>query len=521
MKKSLLPAYLFLFSVFFFFSLELKGQFNLIFEENFDVEGAPDSTYWSYCSRTSVDWAKYLVSNNPETVEVKEGKLFLRSIKNLDQTTDNVPYLTGGVQTKGKVGIRYGKVEVRAKLPEGQGSFPAIWMMPKQATYGGWPRSGEIDIMEHLNFDNYIYHTIHSYYATNPPNGLGNKIPNDHTTATYNKNQFNTYSLEWYPDRLVFLVNGVTNLTYPRLDPAVQWQWPYDHEFYLILNSSCNGSWGGPVTDSHLPFEMEVDWVKIYELQLEDYNVPLWSGANDFDSNFFENTYVENITATGTIDPYEINYSSKPDEYFTVVDEKIKVESGADFSINLKAFSLGSYNESVVLQDLRYTCVYAYADMNGDYSYETSLPRIGNQPPLNDIGGNMESMDVTFNFQAPDVTQESSGRIRVVYNNAWYNHPHADAPVYEGLVYDFDLEIYPLNANISNPDNFKPQVYRLDDVLYVEGLNKEAVISVYDITGKLILNKIISNSPTTIHIPQQLVIVKIQNADGQIFRTKL
>ncbi len=523
MRKITLIISFLLLSVLFLYPQGTTDKFTLIFEENFETEGAPDDAHWSYCTRQSSDWNKYLVEGNSETVEVKDGKLFLRAIKNNDRASDNVPYLTGGIKTQGKVGIKYGKVEVRAKVTEGQGSFPAIWMMPTVATYGGWPKSGEIDIMEHLNYDNYIWHTIHSEYTWT----LGQQDnPKNHTTAPYNKNQFNTYSLEWYPDRLEFFVNGVKNHTYPRMQPAVEWQWPFDHEFYLILNTACDGSWGGAVNESHLPFEMEVDWVKMYQLNEDyeeegSYNIPAWSADIAYNNPKLNDTYVENITAEGTIQPYELTFGSKPENHYTFIDQAINVHPDADFSLNLKAFSLGDYTVTTVLQDLRYTCVYAYADLDGDYTFETVLPRIGNQPPNHNVGGNFESMDATFNFKAPEVTEDTQGRIRIVYHNAWSNHANADAPISEGLVYDFNVNIKPVETNVIKVSSFNPAVSLIGDQLIIEGLSSDVTVSVFDYTGKMISNKRFSGASASLSIPNQFLIVKIQNAEGEVYTCKL
>lgn len=106
---------------------------------------------------------------------VKEGKLILKAVKHADG------YHTGGVESFKKFSFKYGKVEVKAKLSSGQGTWPAIWMMPEKSVFGDWPRSGEIDIMEHLNNDTKTYQVIHSYYVDNL--GIKNDPANSHTPA--------------------------------------------------------------------------------------------------------------------------------------------------------------------------------------------------------------------------------------------------------------------------------------------------------------------------------------------------
>ena len=110
--------------------------------------------------------------------------------------TDSVKYQTGCIESKGKFSFKYGKVEVRAKLSKGKGSWPAIWLMPEKSIYGGWPNSGEIDIMEHLNADTIVYQTIHSNYVDVQQK---KKDPLYAITAPFHVDQYNVYGLEWFP----------------------------------------------------------------------------------------------------------------------------------------------------------------------------------------------------------------------------------------------------------------------------------------------------------------------------------
>lgn len=232
----------------------------IIFEDDFDQEGRiPDETKWSLCPRQTPPWAKYL-SESYDQAYVENGRLILKAEK------INGEYKTGGIQTLGKVDFLYGKVEVCAKFAKtAQGGWPAIWMMPSNSLE--WPKGGEIDIMEQLNHDDYVYHTIHSHYK----NDLGNQTPNPTATSKYNKDAFNIYAVEWTSETLTFSVNGKIVLVYPNLhleDEAEKLQWPYTKKFYLILNYALGGpdTWPGPITDSQLSATMEIDWVKVTKL---------------------------------------------------------------------------------------------------------------------------------------------------------------------------------------------------------------------------------------------------------------
>lgn len=235
-------------------------DWKLIWEDQFEKEGQPDREKWSFAGRSSPDWACYC-TDSKETAFIRDGRLILRSGLNT-QAGDTIKYQTGCLHTKKHFSFQYGKVEVKAMLSKGKGSWPAIWMMPKDAVYGGWPASGEIDIMEHLNYDSIFYQTIHSTYVDqkdkkdNPPYYHTDKFLID---------DFNIFGLEWYPDRLDFFLNGKKTFTYPRVESEGKDQWPFDQSFYLILNQALGGNWVGEIHDEDLPVEMQVDWVKVYQ----------------------------------------------------------------------------------------------------------------------------------------------------------------------------------------------------------------------------------------------------------------
>lgn len=232
----------------------------VVFWDDFEQsDSIPDTSKWGLCPPQTSAWNRYM-SNSYDQAYISDGKLVL-----LGEKVDGT-YKTGGVQSLGKFEFIYGKVEVNARFTNAQGGWAAIWMMPKASTpiYNGWPACGEIDIMEHLNHDGYIYQTIHTHYK----NTLGYNTPTPGATATINVGEFNTYGLEWSEDSLVFSVNGVTTHTYPNLklaDEETKKQWPFCSPYYLILNQALGGSgtWPGPITDSQLPAKMEVDWVRI------------------------------------------------------------------------------------------------------------------------------------------------------------------------------------------------------------------------------------------------------------------
>lgn len=171
---------------------------------------------------------------------------------------DTAPYLTGGIYTKDKVSFMNGRLEIRAKLPNAQGAWPAIWLLPVKAP---WPMGGEIDIMEHLNHDTIAYQTVHSNFTYK----LGIKTPTPATTSPIDPLDYNTYAIEMYPDSLSFYVNDKHTLTYPRIQTDKEGQFPFDNPFYLLIDMQLGGSWVGKVDPKELPIEMHVDWVRFYQ----------------------------------------------------------------------------------------------------------------------------------------------------------------------------------------------------------------------------------------------------------------
>lgn len=158
----------------------------------------------------------------------------------------------------------YGKFEVKAKLPQGSGTWPAIWLMPERSIYGNWPYSGEIDMMEHVGWDmGKVHFSVHTqrYY---------HKINTQKTSITTIQNmatEFHIYSIEWLPDQIMFFVDGILKWIYRPTDYVAcptQAEWPFDKPFFLILNIAIGG-WGGSPYASFEEEQMLVDYVRIYQ----------------------------------------------------------------------------------------------------------------------------------------------------------------------------------------------------------------------------------------------------------------
>lgn len=236
-------------------------KYRLVWQDHF--KGTTyDGKSWTKIPRGKADWNRHM-SHADSLFAVRDGKLILRGCVNTNLTADTARFVTGGLYTRHKRTIKYGKVEVRAKLGRAQGAWPAIWMLPDSES-SQWPDGGEIDIMEHLNHDTIAYQTVHSYYTyvlkkdQTPPHG---------STLGIDRDGYNTYAVEILPDSLVFSINGRTSFSYPRIDTTDKGQYPFGTPYYLLIDMQIQGAWVGKADPTQLPVEMQVDWVKFYELR--------------------------------------------------------------------------------------------------------------------------------------------------------------------------------------------------------------------------------------------------------------
>ena len=243
----------------------------LVWSEEFDYQGAPDTTHWAYdlgdgCPQIC-GWGnneRQFYTTDLANARVAEGQLVIEA----HQTDDpEQPYTSARLVTRGKAAWTYGRIEVRAKLPRGRGTWPAIWMLPAEARYGGWPRCGEIDIMEHVGYNPLkVFGTVH----TEAYNHMYGTQQGDSILVADAADAFHVYAIEWRPDGIEFLVDGEVYHHFPRYseDPAA---WPFDQPFYLILNLAVGGNWGGRhgVSPHIWPQQLQVDYVRVYELPAE------------------------------------------------------------------------------------------------------------------------------------------------------------------------------------------------------------------------------------------------------------
>lgn len=199
----------------------------------------------------------------PENSFVQDGHLHIVAIQDEYTAEEGTRYYTSArMRTPNKGDWKYARVDVKAKVPVGQGVWPAIWMLPTDWEYGGWPNSGEIDIMEHINLQTEIHGTVHTE-AYNHKRGTqrGGRI--EVPDADEN---FHVYSIVWTEDKIDFLVDDQQYYTFSNDGKGDSATWPFDKRFHLILNVAIGGDWpGDPTTDTRFPKEMIIDYVRVYQ----------------------------------------------------------------------------------------------------------------------------------------------------------------------------------------------------------------------------------------------------------------
>ena len=205
-------------------------------------------------------------SDDDSTAFIQDGKLVIRAdlVPQGTGSSDNLRYFSSArLRTSGKGDWRYGRIEVKAKLALGQGIWPAIWMLPTDWMYGGWPESGEIDIMEHVGYDpGRVHGSIHtgSYnHKINTQRG-GSKLLDKISSKFY------VYAIEWYEDRIDFLIDDAKYFSFQNEGKNDFNTWPFNQRFHLLINIEVGGDWpGSPDETTQFPTEMEVEYVRVYE----------------------------------------------------------------------------------------------------------------------------------------------------------------------------------------------------------------------------------------------------------------
>jgi beta-glucanase (GH16 family) len=227
---------------------------SIVWAEEFNTDGAPDATKWGYDIGGN-GWGNQELeyyTNRPDNAIISNGSLKIMAKK---ESFGGSAYTSARLLTKDKFSFKYGKIEVRAKLPVGVGTWPAIWMLGDNVSTVNWPACGEIDIMEHLGRDlNKIYGTLH-HPGHSGGNGDGSTVTISNATTEFHK-----YAAEWSPATIKFLVDDVTFYTFTNNGSL-----PFNQNFFIILNVATGGNFAGPVDPAFVSAVMEVDYVRVYQ----------------------------------------------------------------------------------------------------------------------------------------------------------------------------------------------------------------------------------------------------------------
>ena len=254
------------------------SQWKLVWSDEFNEPGLPNAAKWDYeTGFIRNNEQQYYTRERKENARVEDGMLIIEARKEQWKNPDYDPagkakgkgrrsrefadYTSASLTTRGKASWTYGRIEVRAKLPAGRGTWPAIWMLGTNRQVG-WPACGEIDIMEFVGFEPGIIHAnIHTKkYNHVLKTGKGDKI-----TIADASEAFHVYAVEWRPDRLDFFVDNQKYFTFNNEGTGAD-VWPYDKEQYLILNLAIGGAWGGQkgIDDGIFPQRYCLDYVRVY-----------------------------------------------------------------------------------------------------------------------------------------------------------------------------------------------------------------------------------------------------------------
>ena len=245
---------------------EIEG-WNIVWQDEFDKDSL-DLTKWSR-ETGGHGWGnnelQYYTDSDSNSY-VENGNLVVKAevvSQGIGSSKGLRYYSSARLRTYGKGDWKYGRIEVKAKVASGQGIWPAIWMLPTDWLFGGWPSSGEIDIMEHVGYDLGVVHgSVHTEaynHKINTQRSSARKIANVDT-------EFHVYSIIWDKDKISFFIDDVQYFLFENDQQGNYKTWPFDQRFHLLINIAVGGDWpGNPDNSTNFPRTMLVDYVRVYE----------------------------------------------------------------------------------------------------------------------------------------------------------------------------------------------------------------------------------------------------------------
>jgi beta-glucanase (GH16 family) len=246
------------------------NDWQLVWADEFNYTGLPDPAKWKY-DTGGHGWGnkelQFYTQDRKENARVENGSLIIEARRD---NWNGHEYTSARLVSKGQGDWTYGRFEARAKLPSGKGAWPAIWMLPTDWKYGGWPSSGEIDIMEQVGYEPHVVHS--SVHTKKYHHSIGTH-KTAKTTLRTATTEFNVYAVEWTPEEIRGYVNDKHYFTFKNerlTDSSADYrQWPFDQPFHLLLNIAVGGTWGGArgVDRAIWPQRLEIDYVRVYQLR--------------------------------------------------------------------------------------------------------------------------------------------------------------------------------------------------------------------------------------------------------------
>jgi len=261
-------------SIFALFSVNVEAK-ELIWSDEFDIDGLPNPNKWHYeKGYVRNGEAQHYQEGNRGNSRIENGFLVIESHYQPAKKPENLwqylfdeqpkdTYTSASLTTEHLKGFGNGRIDVRAKLPQGRGVWPAIWLLGSNIKKVGWPMSGEIDIMEYVGFEpNKIHSAIHT---SNRNHNKGNA---SNSTLELNDlaDEFHIYSVERTNERIDFYVDNTLHFSYQKEDNSAS-SWPFNQPMYLIINLAIGGGWGGKkgIDNTIFPQQFVIDYVRVYK----------------------------------------------------------------------------------------------------------------------------------------------------------------------------------------------------------------------------------------------------------------
>jgi beta-glucanase (GH16 family) len=230
----------------------------LVWQDEFDGQGLPDSQRWNYeVGLIRNNERQYYTRDRASNARLENGMLVIEAHREPFQGAE---YTSASLTSRAN--WTYGRIEVRARLPKGRGTWPAVWTLGTNIRDVGWPTCGEIDIMEHVGFDP---GRIHANIHTKAYNHVQRTNKGNSIVVAQPDEQFHVYSTVWTSSQIEMFVDGQRYFAFAK-EPGGAAVWPFDQPQYLILNLAIGGSWGGQqgIDDAAFPARFVVDYVRVY-----------------------------------------------------------------------------------------------------------------------------------------------------------------------------------------------------------------------------------------------------------------